>query len=110
MTQPGLETDPIVMLRDMRKKLRNLLAATVAAYVVIGIVAFFAFSLGNTLREGTCNLRDDLEDRIHSSRVFLDKHPAGDPVYGRFGLSRRTVVESIENQERTRDALSNISC
>ena len=102
-----VEVDPLAMLRDMRRKLRFLVIATVASYLVAGAIALFAWSVSDTLKTGVCNLREDLQQRIESSREFLEDHPHGAP---QLGISAGAIREQIHNQERTRDALDNVRC
>jgi hypothetical protein len=52
-----------------------------------------------------CTLREDLSQRVDSSKDFLSKHPKGIP-----GVPVQTILDSIANQQRTIDALSTLSC
>jgi hypothetical protein len=58
---------------------------------------------GTTL--ALCALRDDVERRVQSSQNFLAEHPNGIP-----GIPARTLRDSINNQQRTIDALSILKC
>jgi hypothetical protein len=61
---------------------------------------------GSETHAAICALTADLESRTADSRLFLREHPHGIP-----GLaSAAQIRESVENQERTIDALSVVSC
>jgi len=55
--------------------------------------------------DALCVLRDDLERRVANSRAFLEEHPDGIP-----GIPAKTIRDGIRNQERTIEALDDISC
>jgi hypothetical protein len=103
MTRPIYDTDPLVMLRDMRQRLRVLVVATVLSYIVAGSIALFAWSLSATLHSGVCDLRGDLENRVENAREFLENHPKGAP---QLGISRQEIVDHIREQDRTVHALN----
>jgi hypothetical protein len=62
-------------------------------------------SEGVETHEAICALSADLEARTQASRVFLREHP-----HGAFGVPAATIRESVENQERSIDALSVVAC
>lgn len=56
-------------------------------------------------RRALCALRLDIEQRVEGSRKFLADHPGGF-----FGYSASAIRVSLEGQERTVAALSDLSC
>jgi hypothetical protein len=60
---------------------------------------------GSETHKAVCALIADLEVRTEGTRRFLDDHPNGIP-----GIPASTLRESLQNQERTIDALSVVSC
>lgn len=56
-------------------------------------------------QDALCALRLDLERRVEASREFLDDHPDGF-----LGYSASAIRVSLEGQERTVAALSDLSC
>jgi hypothetical protein len=82
---------------------------SVALFVVV--VAGGAYLLthksneGSETHEAICALTSDLESRTQGTRLFLREHPKGIP-----GIPVSTLRESLQNQERTIDALSVVAC
>lgn len=71
---------------------------------VIGGAAYVFFSLGET-QNTLCVFRSDLQSRVNEGNKFLANHPNG---FG--GISAATLKISIENEERTLEALGGLSC
>lgn len=94
------------------KGLRIAVAAFVLSVVLfLGVAGGSIYLLTSKSNEGSethdaiCALTADLEARTEASRRFLDAHP-----HGIFGIPAATIRESLQNQERTIDALSVVSC
>lgn len=95
------------------KGLKIAVAAFVLSLALFGLVVAGGIYLsvtqsaeGKETHEAICALVSDLEQRTDSTRNFLGTHPHGYP-----GLATRSQVrESLQNQERTLEALSVISC
>jgi hypothetical protein len=95
---------------------KRLTRATVALYLVLAVLGAYAYINASHQRNevarvaletnnALCTLRGDLAQRIASARRFLGNNPEGIP-----GLPAKSIRESIQNQERTIDALSNLDC
>jgi hypothetical protein len=90
---------------EAQKALLWLTIATVALFLsVAGISVYFYIDASHS-RQALCTLRGDLEQRVQSSRDFLRDHPKGIP-----GIPIATIKQGIDNQQRTIDALSSLSC
>lgn len=100
----------------VRVALRRLLVSMLVVYFILAGLMVFVFvdsarrraELGrvtvNTTRS-LCTLRTDLERRVDASARFLADHPDGIA-----GISAVAIQQSIENQQRTVDALANLNC
>lgn len=94
------------------KGLKIAMAAFVLSLVLfVLVVAGGGYLLTHKTEEGAetheaiCALTADLEVRTEGTRRFLNDHPNGIP-----GIPASTLRESLQNQERTIDALSVVSC
>jgi hypothetical protein len=94
------------------KGLRIAVAAFVLSVILfLGVAGGSVYLLtsksneGSETHEAICALTADLEIRTDSTRRFLAQHPKGIP-----GIPATTLRESLQNQERTIDALSVVSC
>jgi hypothetical protein len=76
------------------------LAIAFSLYRVSGLA-----SQGEEAHQGLCVLRADLENRVQTSRDFLKEHPEGIP-----GIPVATIRQSIDNQQKTIDALEVLDC
>lgn len=93
------------IIKPIKDTLRNLMIATAILYVcLLGAGAYVFIENASTTR-AICALRSDLELRTQTSKAFLKDHPKGIP-----GIPAKQITESIENQERTINALDNVSC
>lgn len=96
------ETDPTSLLQ---RTLKRLVIATVLLYLVLLSGGIWVYFEGRTTNKALCTLRDDLTIRVLSSIKFLKEHPKGLP-----GIPASTLIESIENQQRTILALKDLDC
>ncbi len=55
--------------------------------------------------QALCSLRADVQKRVSSGNAFLATHP-----HGFAGISAPTLRSSIDNSQRTVDALSSLIC
>lgn len=101
---------------ELTGTLRRLVWATVVLYVVLALLVGFVWISGvqqrddiaqsaNSTNQALCVLRADLEVRVADSIKFLADHPNGIP-----GIPVASIQQSIENQQRTVDALSGLEC
>ncbi len=60
---------------------------------------------GKDAHDALCVFRDDLEIRVDASRAFLFQHPEGFA-----GIDATTILESINQQQHTVDALASLNC
>lgn len=77
-------------------------SAAIVVLIVLMVVAFFA---NQKSMDALCALRGDLTSRVASSREFLKDHPNGFA-----DVPAKTIRDSIDNQMRTINALSVLSC
>lgn len=90
---------------SIQSTLKGLVIATGLLYLCLAGGGAFVYSISETARSSLCALRADLETRTEDSKEFLKKNPEGIP-----GISRATIQQGIENQERTVEALSSLPC
>lgn len=101
---------------EIRTALRRLVIATVVLFAVqaalIAFVAIDGAARRNDLAEiafstnhALCVLRADLEQRVADSERFLEQHPDGIP-----GIPAEQIQQSIDNQQRTIEALADLRC
>jgi hypothetical protein len=117
---PGMgrrsEDSPRPIQNQILRSLKILTWATVVLYAGLTL-AFTTSYLGikhqqNQLAEvslstthALCTFRNDLATRITSSENFLKTHPDGFA-----GVPAPVIQNSIDNQQRTLDALSSLHC
>ena|SRR5881394_2486643 len=89
-----------------------LIAATVAATAIFySQTADLAHRANEQARQGAqaraaiCALREDIVQRLATSKAFLAEHPQGIP-----GIPAATLQTSIDNENRTIAALSGVDC
>lgn len=89
----------------LNRSLRGLIIATIVLYLVLAVGGILVYSQGRTTTQALCTFRDDLTLRVVNSIKFLKEHPNGIP-----GIPPRTILEGIQNQQRTILALKELSC
>lgn len=62
---------------------------------------------GKEAHDGVCALKKDLHQRVSDGYIYLAKHPKGAPA---LGLSRKAILRSIGNEQRTLEALKQVTC
>jgi hypothetical protein len=97
--------DSAPVIRQIKRTLYMLVAATVVLYVVLGVLVVLTYSNSSDTNHALCALRGDLEKRVESSRTFLIEHPEGIP-----GIPAQTIRQGLVNQQHTIQALSSLSC
>ena len=89
------------LLRD--NAYRDFWMLIITAVVVFALVQIDTES--SSTNRALCTLRGDLERRVKSSRDFLHEHPNGI-----LGIPATTLRTSIDNQQRTINALQDLRC
>lgn len=89
----------------LRRALRRLAIATVVLYVILIAGGIKVWSDNKHTTETLCEFRADLETRVVGSILFLREHPGGIA-----GISSKTIVDQITNQQRTIAALADLNC
>lgn len=91
---------------------RGLLTAIILAFIVFGIGGWFEHrrtdrlvEQGKQAHDAICVFRADLQQRVDSTKRFLDTHPGGFA-----GIPAATLRKSLRDQQRTIRALSLIRC
>lgn len=103
-------------LGSLKSRLDQLILATVALFLVLILVTslgwYIVIDQRNDIKEvatrtnmALCTFRDDLQQRIDSSKKFLRDHPNGIQ-----GITPEDIQRSIEGQQRTIDSLSILNC
>ena len=109
--------------QQLLKSIRLLTIATVGLFLAIGLLATVAFldsrhqardieqqaerveEIAENNLAGLCALRADIQRRYDSGVEFLRENPDGIP-----GLSRETLLRSLDGQRATLKALDIIEC
>jgi hypothetical protein len=99
---PEHESDTAMALR---KTLRMLVVSTVILYLVLIGLSVKIYLDGRETNEALCTFRVDLITRVTQSITFLSEHPKGAP-----GIPVKTIVDGVNNQVRTINALSGLRC
>lgn len=82
--------------------------ATLGLYAVVVVLVVLAVTqqqVAVSTNHALCAFRDDLATRVESGRQFLLDNPKGIP-----GLPAETIQQSLDNQQRTLDALAALNC
>lgn len=104
----GLERlvyDLVDAIRDARKALHGLFAATVMLYLLMGGLLFWVSHNASETTSALCALRTEQAKRMEGSKKFLREHPEGFA-----GIPASTLRVSIGNQSATIRALRNLDC
>jgi hypothetical protein len=96
------DSEPV---RQIKRTLNWLVAATVVLFVATGCVAYLGLHSSQKTNRSLCALRGDLEKRVAQSQDFLVQHPEGFA-----GIPAATIRQGLVNQEHTIKALSGLSC
>lgn len=94
---------------DIRRTLRRLTIATAALFVILILAVVWVLVENGKTTNALCDLRADLERRVHASEVYLDDiriHPENAIP----GITQAMVTRSLRDQRRSVDALSNLNC
>lgn len=98
---------------------RTIVGAIVIGAIFVGTNTYFALRANSNAdgairtnrisqqadNQALCSLRADVQKRVDSGRAFLTKHPYGIP-----GISAPTLQTTVNNSQRTVDALSALVC
>jgi hypothetical protein len=106
MSEPGL--DQLDQPMSRRAARRSLLYAGAVIGVVLAILvgaAGYQFWQANKTTAALCVFRADLQSRVDGGEAFLRDHPRGIP-----GISGKAIRDSLNNQRRTINSLSGLSC
>lgn len=95
------------LIRDIRRTLHGLVVATIIVFVGLAAVGVYAYTVSAQNRQAVCNLRTDLEQRVNQGEEFITNHP--DSVR-KLGFTIPQAQEELDNQRRTLQALSVVSC
>jgi hypothetical protein len=87
------------------RKFNILIVTTVVLFAGLFGIAGYVYSLARNINEGICAVRSDSERRISQTKDFLIEHPEGFA-----GISAAELKRSMENTQRTVNALSEVSC
>jgi Na+/H+ antiporter NhaA len=90
---------------QIKRRLNQVLVATVALYIVVIVVAWLAWRQSSGDHAALCAFKGGLENQVSASDAFLKKHPTG---VG--GISAGDIRLGMKRQQRTIDSLSNLKC
>jgi hypothetical protein len=85
-------------------------ALAVVAFIATGIVLIFVIGLvrkAEQIRQVQCTLRADYDNRIAFTQALLSANPKADTIGG---FDRATIILSLENTRRTRQAMDSLDC
>jgi hypothetical protein len=90
---------------QIKRRLNQLLVATVVLYVAVIVVAVLAWRQSSGDHEALCAFKGGLQNQVSASNDFLNKHPTG---VG--GISAGDIRLGMKRQQRTIDSLSSLKC
>lgn len=91
---------------ELRGGVRRLGIITVVLFLVVGALAGYVLYENSKISGALCTFRGDLDQRVSATQGYLDNHPGPKP----FGIARATLQQQLNNQRRTVESLSNLSC
>lgn len=101
----SLQNSARTVAEDLQRALRLLTAATIVLYLICIGVAVKVYTDSRSTTDALCTLRTDLVKRVNSSRNFLKDHPNGVS-----GISPKVIIDGIDNQQRSIEALKGLDC
>lgn len=101
----SLQNSARTIAEDLQRALRVLTVATIVLYLICIGVAVKVYTDNRSTTDALCTLRTDLVKRVASSQNFLKEHPDGIP-----GISPKVIIDGIDNQQRSIEALSGLHC
>jgi hypothetical protein len=90
---------------QIKRRLNQLLVATVVLYIAVIIVAVLALSQASGVHAALCSFKGGLQNQVSSQDEFLKKHPRG---VG--GISAGDIRLGMKRQQHTIDSLSDLKC
>lgn len=105
MTEHEIAVDGAEVADELRRGLRRLTIATVVLFVALVGVVFYVWVVAGRSTNALCEIRHDRERQVAASRDFLVENPNGVP-----GITAAAVRQSIDNAQRTIDALDGLPC
>ncbi len=100
--QPTIPDAKFFIIRNV---LLSLVISTGMLFATVVGTSIVSYLKARETNNSLCALRNDLEVRVADSKDFLEENPNGIP-----GISTKVILDGISNQERTIEALSNLSC
>jgi hypothetical protein len=108
LRQPATEKHRTIA-DELRFRLKILLYATILIYAVVIAAGFIGWYINHQQASKTeralCSLKAELQRRVDNTQAFLVKYP-----HGLDGLSKADLTKSIQDTQRTIDALSILNC
>jgi hypothetical protein len=98
-------TDPVKLLREIRRSQKRQRNSQVVLYLVLTVVVGYIFITTQRTHDALCTLRADLQTRVSQSELFLADHPQG-----AFGFTPTQIRQQIQNQQNTIDSLEPLHC
>jgi hypothetical protein len=90
---------------QIKRRLNQLLVATVVLYVAVIVIAVLALRQATGDHAVLCAFKGGLKNQVAASSDFLKKHPRG---VG--GISAEDIRSGMNRQQHTIDSLSNLKC
>lgn len=95
----------VTPFKSLTEGLRWVAIATLLLYVCLIGAGTYAYLESQKNHHALCSLRADLDERVTTGETYLKAHPEGFA-----GVSATQIQETIDNQKRTIEALSNLAC
>lgn len=94
-------------MRDIQKWLAVMVGAIVFLFAVLIALAVYVVVQQQRTHDALCNFHTDLRQRVEQGQSYLDRHPGPEPFPG---ISRAQFQQSLTNQRRTIESLSDLHC
>lgn len=94
-------------MNETQKLLRLQTGAIVVLFLMVIALVVYVLIQQQRTHDALCNFHDDLKQRVTATQTYLDEHPGPEPFPG---VSRTSIEQSLANQRRTIESLSDLNC
>lgn len=95
------------MLEQIQHTLRWLVISTIVLFLLVAGISIYSLIINSHVHSALCTFRSDLQTRVNSTTHYLETHPGATPIPG---VSRATLQQGRDNQQRTVDSLGSLGC
>lgn len=95
----------VVLFEPLAKGIRWLAVSTMILVVCLAGAMAYTYSESQTNHSSLCSFKGDLQTRVVEGESYLKGHPQGVA-----GVPASTIKESLDNEKRTIESLSDLNC